>query len=188
MSVTYPAGFRAAGVAAGLKASGSLDLGLLVGDPGTTVAGLFTTNAFAAAPVLVGRERIGGAAARAVLVNSGQANAATGQRGDADAIASSAAAAAALGMRADEIVPCSTGVIGEPIHMEPLLTALPALAAAIGPEGSDAFARAIMTTDTVDKQAVADDGCHRAGGCAKGVGMIAPHLATMLAFITTTQR
>jgi glutamate N-acetyltransferase / amino-acid N-acetyltransferase len=188
MSVTHPAGFRAAGVAAGLKPSGRPDLGLLVGDPGTTAAGLFTTNRFAAAPVIIGRERIEGAAPRAVLVNSGQANAATGERGDADAIAATASAAAALGMGADEVLPCSTGVIGEPIHMEALLAALPALAAAIGPGGGEDFARAIMTTDTVEKQAVADDGSHRVGGCVKGVGMIAPHLATMLAFVTTDAR
>jgi glutamate N-acetyltransferase/amino-acid N-acetyltransferase len=187
MSVTYAKGFRAAAVTAGFKPSGNPDLGLIVGDPGTTAAGLFTTNAFAAAPVLLSRARLteGGGAARAVLVNSGQANAATGARGATDALSATAALASHLGLAPEEVLPCSTGVIGEPLHMDALLEALPGLVAALGDDGGDGFARAIMTTDTVEKRATADAGPYRVGGCAKGVGMISPNLATMLVFVTT---
>ena len=185
MSVTYPGGFRAAGVTAGFKPSGLPDLGLLVGDAGTRVAGLFTTNRVAAAPVLLARERLAVGGVRAVLVNSGQANAATGERGMRDAVRSTAAAADVAGLAPGEILPCSTGVIGEPLHMDELLGALPSLVDAMGPDGGEAFAHAIMTTDTVDKRATAEAGGYRVGGCAKGVGMISPHLATMLAFVTT---
>jgi glutamate N-acetyltransferase/amino-acid N-acetyltransferase len=185
VSVTYPLGFRAAGMKAGLKPSGRPDLGMLVGDPGTTVAGLFTTNRVAAAPVHLSRARISDGHGRAVIVNSGQANAATGERGDVDARSLVHAAADALGVDVADVLGCSTGVIGEPVHMEPLLAALPLLAGALTSAGGPDFARAIMTTDTVDKQASADAGGFRVGGCAKGVGMIAPNLATMLAFVTT---
>ena len=185
MSVTYPTGFRAAGVTAGLKASGLADLGLLVGDPGTTAAALFTTNSVAAAPVQVGRDRVTRGHVRAVLVNSGQANAATGPRGIADAVATSASAASLVGVEADEMLPCSTGVIGEPLHVEPMTAAMPGLVHALSTESGGAFARSILTTDTVHKQASAEAGAFRVGGCAKGVGMIAPNLATMLAFVTT---
>jgi glutamate N-acetyltransferase/amino-acid N-acetyltransferase len=172
-------------MSAGLKPSGRPDLGLLVGDPGTTVAGLFTTNRVAAAPVRLSRERIADGRGRAVIVNSGQANAATGGRGDADALAVVSAAADALGVDVADVLACSTGVIGEPVHVEPLLAALPILTGALTFAGGSDFARAIMTTDTVDKQATADAGGFRVGGCAKGVGMIAPNLATMLVFVTT---
>jgi glutamate N-acetyltransferase/amino-acid N-acetyltransferase len=118
------------------------------------------------------------------VVNSGQANAATGARGDADAALVTDAAAEALGLDASEMLACSTGVIGEPLHVDTYLAALPSVAAALRDDGGAAFARAIMTTDTVDKQAKADAGNHRVGGCVKGVGMIAPKLATMLAFVT----
>jgi glutamate N-acetyltransferase / amino-acid N-acetyltransferase len=185
VSVTYPRGFRAAGVTAGFKPSGLPDLGLLVGDPGTTAAAMFTTNAVAAAPVEVGRDRLAGGGVRAVLVNSGQANAATGAGGVDDAIETSAEAAGLLGSDADEVLPSSTGVIGEPLHVEAMREAMPSLVEALAPQGGDAFARSIMTTDTVHKQASADAGGVRVGGCAKGVGMIAPNLATMLAFVTT---
>ncbi|MFN8632191.1 MAG: bifunctional ornithine acetyltransferase/N-acetylglutamate synthase, partial [Chloroflexota bacterium] len=186
MSVTGPKGFLAAGLVAGLKPSGRPDLGLLVGAPGTSAAGLFTTNRAAAAPVAIGRERIAAGSARAVLVNSGQANAATGARGDADARAVTAEAAELLGLTPDELLPCSTGVIGEPLHLDAMTSALPRLAASLSEDGGGAFAEAIMTTDTVPKVAGASGGGHvRVGGCAKGVGMIAPNLATMLAFVTT---
>jgi glutamate N-acetyltransferase/amino-acid N-acetyltransferase len=185
VSATYPLGFRAAGVTAGFKPSGSRDLGLLVGDPGTTAAALFTTNAVAAAPVEVGRDRLARGRVRAVLVNSGQANAATGSRGVDDALATSAEAAALIGADPDEVMPSSTGVIGEPLHVEQMHEAMPALVDGLSGDGGDAFARSIMTTDTVPKQATADAGPYRVGGCAKGVGMIAPNLATMLAFVTT---
>ena len=185
MSVTYPRGFLAAAVAAGLKPSGKLDLGLLVADPGCSAAGLFTTNELAAAPVIIGRARLASGSPRAVLVNSGQANAATGDRGLADAETAAAAVASQIGLDPAEVVPSSTGVIGEPLHMTELLAALPGLASALSSGGGGDFARAIRTTDTVDKQATADAGDLRVGGCAKGVGMISPNLATMLVFATT---
>lgn len=187
MSVTFARGFRAAGVTAGMKPSGRPDLGLLVADEGRSVAGLFTTNAFAAAPVRLSRHRVSRGRGRAVLVNSGQANAGTGLSGDNDAERSTAAAAELLGIEPDEVLACSTGVIGEPLHMDQLLAALPGLAGSLSPEGGESFAEAILTTDTRPKQARAERGPYRVGGCAKGVGMIAPdlHLATMLAFVTT---
>jgi len=188
--VTYPKGFRAAGIAAGFKPSGKPDLGLVLAADGTTAAGLFTTNLVAAAPVALGRGRLAasGGAVRAVVVNSGQANAATGERGISDAEKSTAALADLLGVPSDHVIPCSTGVIGEPLHMDVLLGALPAVVEEASEDGGDDFARAIMTTDTVPKSATADAGPVRVGGAAKGVGMIAPHLATMLAFVTTDAR
>jgi glutamate N-acetyltransferase/amino-acid N-acetyltransferase len=185
VSVTYPAGFAAAGLSAGLKRSGKPDLALLVGEPGTTAAGVFTTNRVQAAPVRLSRSRLALGRARAVLVNSGQANAATGSRGAADAERAAAAAAAEIGLDPEEMLACSTGVIGEPIRMRELLGALPQLTASLSVDGGDGFAGAILTTDTVPKEASARTSEFRVGGCAKGVGMIAPNLATMLAFVTT---
>ncbi|HZP89562.1 MAG TPA: bifunctional glutamate N-acetyltransferase/amino-acid acetyltransferase ArgJ [Actinomycetota bacterium] len=187
MSVTFPRGFRAAGTAAGMKPSMRPDLGLLIADSGASAAGLFTTNAFAAAPVRLSRARLANGRARAVLVNSGQANAATGARGQADALAATEEVARALGVDPDEVLACSTGVIGEPLHLSELCAAVPALVGSLAPDGGPAFAEAILTTDTRSKQAAAEGGPYRVGGCAKGVGMIAPdlQLATMLAFVTT---
>jgi len=187
VSVTFARGFRAAAVTAGMKPSGRPDLGLLVADESRSAAGLFTTNAFAAAPVRLSRQRVSRGGGRAVIVNSGQANAGTGLSGDNDAERSTAAAAELLGIEPDEVLACSTGVIGEPLHMDQLLAALPGLAGSLSPDGGESFAEAIMTTDTVSKQARSERGPYRVGGCAKGVGMIAPdlHLATMLAFVTT---
>lgn len=187
MSVTFPRGFRASGVAAGMKPSGMPDLGLLVADEPCSAAALFTTNALAAWPVRIGRERLRAGRAQAVLVNSGQANAGTGPEGEADAVAATAAVARQLGIEPDLVLPSSTGVIGERLHLEELLAALPPLVRSLtaGPEGGEAFAHAIMTTDTVDKRATAEAQGYRVGGCAKGVGMISPNLATMLVFVTT---
>jgi len=184
VSVTFARGFSAAGVAAGLKPSGALDLALLVGAAGTTATGLFTTNKVVAAPVQLARARLDAGHGTAVLVNSGQANAATGPRGAGDALRATDAAAALLHRDSDDVVPCSTGVIGEPIHMPELLAALPGLVDSVAPDGDDDFAHAILTTDTVSKQATATAGQFRVGGAAKGVGMISPNLATMLAFVT----
>ena len=183
--VTYARGFRAAGITAGFKPSGHPDLALLIGDPGTTAAGLFTTNLVAAAPVHLTKRRVAQGRARSVVVNSGQANAATGRRGDEDANEATAATATTLGIDPAEVLQCSTGVIGEPLHLDVLVRALPALAGALSTEGGNDFARAIMTTDTVPKSAATDAGPYRVGGSAKGVGMISPNLATMLAFLTT---
>lgn len=187
MSVTFPRGFRASGVTAGMKPSGRPDLGLLVADGQASAAGLFTTNAFAAAPVELCRRRVAGGRARAVVVNSGQANAGTGPRGDEDAETTTAAVADALGVDPGVVLACSTGVIGEPLHVGEYLAAIPTLVDTLSAEGAQAFAEAITTTDTVRKQAAATRGPYRVGGCAKGVGMVAPdlRLATMLAFVTT---
>jgi len=186
MSVTFPHGFQAAGVVAGLKPSGLPDLAMLVGDPGTTAAGLFTTNRVVAAPVTLSRARLAGGRARAVVVNSGQANAATGAAGESAAHATTDAAAAVAALAPEELLQCSTGVIGEPLHLDVMLAALPALVAALSPEGGEDFARAIMTTDTVPKTVAIETASGlRVGGAAKGVGMISPNLATMLAFLTT---
>ena len=185
--VTYAKGFRAAGIAAGFKPSGKPDLGVVLADPGTTVAGMFTTNHLAAAPVVLGRQRLAQSegTVRAVVVNSGQANAATGERGVADAEKTTAALADLLGAPPEQVLPCSTGVIGEPLHVDVFLGVLPGLVEVASVDGGADFARAIMTTDTVPKSATADAGPYRVGGAAKGVGMIAPNLATMLAFVTT---
>jgi glutamate N-acetyltransferase/amino-acid N-acetyltransferase len=158
---------------------------MLVTDAPCPAAGVFTTNAFAAAPVKLTRSRLADGAAQAVLVNSGQANAATGAPGDRDAERATAGAADVLGVDPGLVLACSTGVIGEPIHMEELLAALPGLAGSLSEDGGSDFAKAIMTTDTVRKQAQAEAGPYRIGGAAKGVGMIAPNLATMLVFVTT---
>lgn len=187
MSVTFPRGFRAAGTTAGMKPSGRPDLALLVADDVCSAAGLFTTNAFAAAPVGLSRRRVSRGLARAVLVNSGQANAATGAPGDRDAETTTAAVAEALGLDPDLVLACSTGVIGEPLRVIELLGAIPELVGSLSVEGGPVFAEAITTTDTKIKQAVTERGSFRVGGCAKGVGMIAPDLAlaTMLVFVTT---
>jgi glutamate N-acetyltransferase/amino-acid N-acetyltransferase len=187
VSVTFPRGFRAAGTTAGMKPSGRPDLGLLVADPVQSVAGLFTTNAFAAAPVRLSTRRLSRGVPHAVVVNSGQANAGTGLRGDHDAEQTTALVAEALQLDASDVLACSTGVIGEPLHMEQYLGAIPGLVSSLSDAGGDAFAEAIMTTDAVPKVAAAERAGYRVGGCAKGVGMIAPdlQLATMLVFITT---
>ncbi|HYG73300.1 MAG TPA: bifunctional ornithine acetyltransferase/N-acetylglutamate synthase, partial [Actinomycetota bacterium] len=135
MSVTFPRGFRASGVVAGMKPSRRRDLGLLVVDAEASTAGLFTTNAFAAAPVELARKRIVGGSARAVVVNSGQANAGTGSRGLEDAERTTQEVATALGLEPDGVIPCSTGVIGEPIHVEEYLAALPELTRGLSEHG-----------------------------------------------------
>ncbi len=188
MSVTYPKGFAAGGVTAGFKPSGHPDLALLVGQAGTTAAALFTTNAVQAAPVVLSRSRIDGGSGRAVLVNSGQANAATGDRGMDDAVRATEAAAKLLDLEVGDVLMCSTGVIGEPLHLDDLIAALPELAGSLSPSGGESFAQAILTTDTTPKSATAEAGPYKVGGCAKGVGMISPNLATMLAFVTTDAR
>jgi len=187
VSVTFPRGFRAAGTTAGMKPSGRPDMGLLVADPVQSVAGLFTTNAFAAAPVRLSAQRVSRGLPHAVVVNSGQANAGTGLRGDRDSERTTAAVADALHLEASDVLACSTGVIGEPLHMDQYLGAIPELVSSLSDQGGDAFAEAIMTTDVVPKVAAAERAGYRVGGCAKGVGMIAPdlQLATMLVFVTT---
>ena len=198
MSVTAAQGFRAAGVRAGLKASGKPDLALVVNDgPLDTAAGVFTTNRVVAAPVVWSRRLLagpeGGQAghARAVVLNSGSANACTGAQGMHDTEATAVRAAGLLGAEPDQVLVCSTGVIGERIDMPVLLEGVDvaALALADTPQAGTDAATAIMTTDTVSKEDALTVGAGEQswtiGGMIKGVGMLAPGLATMLAVITT---
>lgn len=187
--VTAPLGFRAAGVAAGLKAGGALDVAMVVNDgPGDAAAAVFTTNKVKAAPVLWTRQVLGERRLRAVVLNSGGANACTGPAGFQDTHATAEHVAGALDIGAIEVAVCSTGLIGERLPMPALLAGVDKAAAALGPDrqaGLDA-ASAVMTTDTVPKQAAVEhpDGW-TIGGFAKGAGMLAPSLATMLAVLTT---
>lgn len=193
LGVTAAAGFGAAGVTCGLKASGAPDLALVVGDPGTVAAGVFTTNQVVAAPVTWSRDRLAASGdARVVVLNSGNANACTGPAGDAAVLATVERAAAELGCRAEQVLVCSTGVIGVPLQVARVADGVAKAAAALDRSGGLAAAEAILTTDTVTKQAggrVA--GGVTVGGMAKGAAMLAPELgpalahATMLAVLTT---
>ncbi|QVL52776.1 MAG: bifunctional glutamate N-acetyltransferase/amino-acid acetyltransferase ArgJ [Cyanobium sp. M30B3] len=188
--ITAPAGFRAAAVTAGLKASGKPDLSLLLAPPGAVCAGTFTTSLVRAACVDLCAERLvaSGGRARAVLTNSGQANACTGERGLADSLTATAALAGRLGLAPEEVLICSTGVIGVPIPMDTLVAGLDPLVAALSPGAGAAAAQAILTTDLVDKQIALEAGLGgrpvRIGGMAKGSGMIHPNMATMLGYLT----
>lgn len=188
--VTAPQGFLAAAVTAGLKASGRPDLSLLLAPEGAVCAGTFTTSLVRAACVDLCAERLAatGGHARAVLTNSGQANACTGERGLADSLRATAELAGRLGLAPDEVLICSTGVIGVPIPMETLVAGLDPLVAALGPESGGAAAQAILTTDLVAKEialeAQLDGRTVRIGGMAKGSGMIHPDMATMLGYLT----
>ncbi len=188
--ITAPAGFLASGLTAGLKPSGKPDLCLLLAPEGATCAGSFTTNRVRAACVDLCAERLAatGGRARAVLTNSGQANACTGERGLIDSLRATAALADRLGLPEEQLLICSTGVIGVPIPMQPLLAAMQPLVAGLSPEGGAAAAAAILTTDLVDKQIAleADLGGRvvRIGGMAKGSGMIHPAMATLLAYLS----
>jgi len=187
--VTFPAGFSAGAVYAGVKTPGpgKLDLAILASDRPAVTAGIFTTNAFCAAPVVVTRERVAARRARAVIVNAGNANACTGEQGLADAREMTALAAAKIDGRPDEVLVASTGVIGVPLPMD--LIRHGAEAIEFTPDGGSRFAQAIITTDTRTKEAAAevDIGGHtvRIGGAAKGAGMIHPNMATLLVFVAT---
>ncbi len=187
-AITAPAGFRAAAVASGIKPQG-LDLALVVADWGCSAAGVFTTNRAQAAPVLVSRESLAHGHARAVVVNAGCANAATGAAGLADAREMAALVGHAVGCPAGEVVVASTGVIGVPLPMERVRAGIGRAAQELHRDrGADA-ARAILTTDTRAKEVVVEfplaGQTARVGAMAKGAGMIAPNMATMLAFFTT---
>ena len=186
--VTAAAGFRAAGVCCGIR-EGKKDLALLVSDLPAAAAGTFTTNRFCAAPVRLCRTRIAAGRARAIVANSGCANAATGDAGLRDAETVAAAAARAAGLDPAEVLTASTGRIGRRLPVERITAAMPGLVAALSREGGRDAAEAILTTDTRPKEAVArfllGGGEATVGGMAKGAGMIHPEMATMLAFITT---
>ena len=180
-----PEGFTASGVACGLKPSGSLDLGLLVSDRPAASAGVFTTNRVQAAPVQLTRRHVRRGSSRAIVANAGNANACTGKKGYADARTMAEQTARGLGIPKEKVLVNSTGIIGVPLDMEKVGRGITAAADALSPAGGDDFARAIMTTDTRPKTAEATAGGARIVGFAKGAGMIAPEMATLLAFIVT---
>ncbi|MEH0938392.1 bifunctional glutamate N-acetyltransferase/amino-acid acetyltransferase ArgJ [Micromonospora psammae] len=193
MTVTTPRGFRAAGIAAGLKSSGAADVALLVNDgPDATVAGVFTTNRVKAAPVLWTQQVVRGGVVRAVVLNSGGANACTGPAGFQDTHATAEHTAAALTsvsprlmLGAGEVAVCSTGLIGERLPMDKLLPGVRTAVRGLARDGGAAAAEAIMTTDTRPKSTVARGSGWTVGGMAKGAGMLAPAMATMLCVLTT---
>ncbi|MBA3418482.1 MAG: bifunctional glutamate N-acetyltransferase/amino-acid acetyltransferase ArgJ [Geodermatophilaceae bacterium] len=185
MSVTSARGFRASGVAAGLKSTG-LDVAVVVNDgPLDTAAGVFTRNRVTAAPVRWTRQVLGTGRLRAVVLNSGGANACTGPAGFQDTHATAERAATALGVGAIDVAVCSTGLIGVRLDMTALLPGVDKAVAALHPGGGVDAGTAILTTDTVTKEAAYAGPGWAMGGMAKGAGMLAPALATMLAVITT---
>ena len=186
MTVTAAHGFRAAGVAAGLKGSGLLDVALVVNDgPARAAAGVFTGNRIKAAPVVWSQQVVRDGRVDAVVLNSGGANACTGPAGFQDTHATAEWVAMALGVSAGDVAVCSTGLIGEPLPIDRLLAGVDAAVPLLAVAGADDAARAIMTTDSVPKQAVAVGAGFLVGGMAKGAGMLAPGLATMLVVLTT---
>ncbi|HEX9696928.1 MAG TPA: bifunctional glutamate N-acetyltransferase/amino-acid acetyltransferase ArgJ [Actinomycetota bacterium] len=182
--MTLPKGFAYAGVAAGIKPGGGLDVGLLVSDRPATAAGVLTANRFQAAPIIVSKKHLRRGAARAVVANAGNANACTGPLGLADAEAMAATAGAALGIKATQVLVASTGVIGRALDMPKIRAGIDAAAGALGTDPAP-LAGAIMTTDTRPKTARAAAGNATVFGVGKGAGMIAPEMATMLCFIAT---
>jgi len=191
LSVTAPLGFRAAGVPAGLKPSGQPDVAVVLNDgPSRSAAAVFTTNRVEAAPVTWTRQVVAGGRVRAVVLNSGGANACTGPLGFQDTHATAEHLAAAIGARgedasAGEMAVCSTGLIGERLPMDKLLPGVDAAVAEASRAGGLAAADAIRTTDTVVKIAFRRVDGYSIGGMAKGAGMLAPGLATMLCVLTT---
>ncbi|GAA1834066.1 bifunctional glutamate N-acetyltransferase/amino-acid acetyltransferase ArgJ [Pseudonocardia alni] len=189
MSVTAAQGFRAAGIAAGIKKSGRADLALVVNDgPRAEAAGVFTRNKVKAAPVLWSQQVLTTGSLRAVVLNSGGANACTGAEGFQVAHATAEQVAEVVGCGAIDVAVCSTGLIGEQLPRETVLAGVRSAAAelASGPEAGSAVAAAIMTTDTVPKEsAVTDPAGWTVGGTTKGAGMISPSMATMLSVLTT---
>lgn len=186
MSVTSAQGFRASGVTAGLKASGTPDIALVVNDgPDHHAAAVFTSNRVEAAPVTWSRQVVMDGRADAVILNSGGANAITGGAGFADTHRTAEVTAELLGVSAGDIVVCSTGLIGELLPMPKLLAGVAASARELSESGGNAAATAIMTTDTRSKEAVVQRDGWSVGAMAKGAGMLAPALATMLVVVTT---
>jgi glutamate N-acetyltransferase/amino-acid N-acetyltransferase len=187
--VTAPRGFAAAGVAAGVKRNGRVDVAVIAADRAVPAAAVFTTNLVVAAPVIVSREHLAGGLCRAVVVNAGNANACTGARGLADARAMADAAAYALGCAGTDVVVSSTGVSGVALPVERVTAGIATACAELGATGGAAAAEAIMTTDTFAKESACTvevaGATYTVGGMAKGSGMIAPNMATMLAFVTT---
>jgi glutamate N-acetyltransferase/amino-acid N-acetyltransferase len=186
VSVTAAQGFRASGVAAGIKASGGPDLALVVNDgPLDASAGVFTSNRVKAAPVRWSEQVLRSGRLTAVVLNSGGANACTGAPGFQDTHATAERVGVALGVGAAEIAVCSTGLIGDRLPMHALLPGIDTAAKELATDGGAAAATAIMTTDTRAKTAAVTQGGFTVGGMAKGAGMLAPGLATMLVVVTT---
>ncbi|MGC4984740.1 bifunctional glutamate N-acetyltransferase/amino-acid acetyltransferase ArgJ [Streptomyces sp. DT193] len=186
MSVTAAQGFRAAGIAAGIKSNGSSDLALVVNDgPGCAAAGVFTSNRVQAAPVQWSRQVLANGGIRAVVLNSGGANACTGAQGLKDTQATAERAADLLGLDSGDVAVCSTGLIGVPLPMDRLLPGVESAVTLLSASGGEDAARAVMTTDTMHKTAAVTRDGWTVGGMAKGAGMLAPGLATMLVALTT---
>ena len=186
MSVSFPEGFRAAGVASGLKASGNKDVALVVNDgPKHAAAAVFTSNRCKANPILWSQEVIKSGLARAIILNSGGANCYTGPQGFQTTHATAEEVGELLGVGAAEILVCSTGLIGEQLDRDKLLSGAQEAFSTLASGGGARAAEAIMTTDTVPKLATRQGSGYRLGGMAKGAGMLAPALATMLVVITT---
>ncbi len=189
--VTAPKGFRAGAIACGIKnpKKPRLDLALIVSDRKAKTTACFTTNRVKAAPVRVSAIHVKGGDARAIIANSGNANACTGPQGIADAKSMTRAVAEQLGLKMNQVLVNSTGIIGMPMPMDRILPRTADLVAALSEKGSNKAAQAIMTSDTKPKRYAIEVKCHghkfRVGGIAKGAGMICPNMATMLAFITT---
>jgi glutamate N-acetyltransferase / amino-acid N-acetyltransferase len=185
VSVTAPAGFEAAGVAAGLKSSGALDLALVVNrGPLQHAAAVFTSNRAQANPILWSKQVIADGMVSAIVLNSGGANCFTGAQGFQTTHATAEAVGEALGVSAGDVLVCSTGLIGEQLPLDKLLAGVTAASAALGDHGIPA-SEAIMTTDSKPKRSVRQGDGYTIGGMAKGAGMLAPGLATMLVVITT---
>lgn len=180
-----PKGFSAGASACGLKPSGAPDVALIVSDRPAAAVGVFTTNRVQAAPVAVTKSHLRRGAARAIVANAGNANACTGKQGRADALEMAAVTGKLCGLKAKDVLVASTGIIGRYMPMEKLRAGIGDAAARRSPAGLEAAASAIMTTDTRPKIATAEAGAARVVGIAKGAGMIAPEMATMLAFVTT---
>lgn len=186
MSITTPKGFTASGIAAGIKPSGARDLAVVVNHgPRMAAAAVFTRNRVQAAPVKWSRHAVADGQIQAVVLNSGGANACTGAAGLTDAATTAAKAAELLTLPADNVAVCSTGLIGERLPMATLLDGIGTAVEALSADGGSDAAEAIMTTDTVPKEAVVHRGSWSVGGIAKGAGMLAPELATMLVVLTT---
>ncbi|MSO35280.1 MAG: bifunctional glutamate N-acetyltransferase/amino-acid acetyltransferase ArgJ [Acidobacteria bacterium] len=189
--ITAPAGFRASGLHCGIKASGKPDLSLVVSDAAAQAAGVFTLNLAKAAPLLVCEDHLAatGGRARAIITNSGCANACTGPQGMTDAREMAALTAAAVGCDVQQVLVLSTGVIGVNLKMDKLRSGIPQAVAELSEQGGAAAARGIMTTDPFPKEYAVevrtDIGSFRVGGMAKGSGMIEPRMATMLGYLTT---
>lgn len=190
MTTSYQCpGFKAAGIAAGIKKNGALDLGLIYSTTMATAAGVYTRNQVQAAPVLLCKDHLTTGTARAVIVNSGNANCYTGTEGRGHAYTTAGETASALQLNIRDVLVASTGVIGVPLPMDCIRSAIPDLTAAVRSDGFSDFARAIMTTDTVPKlvqrQGVIDGRNFTLLAIAKGAGMMRPDMATMLCFVCT---